>query len=67
MTAPDYLIAAWKERRALLQRQLEMLESRALHTGRSHAATAEQDIARTQSWIAELDALIAEHSGTRIA
>jgi len=63
MAVPDHLIAAWKERRAMLRRQLEMLESGKMRSGTNVIdATTKEDIARTQSWIAELDALIAEHS-----
>lgn len=63
MTVPDYLIAAWKERRTMLGHQLEMMESGEMHTGTNVLdATTKQDIARVRSWITELDTLIAEHS-----
>jgi hypothetical protein len=59
----DQLVASWKEQRAMLARQLEMLESGEMHTGTNVLdATTKRDIARLRSWIAELDALIAEHS-----
>jgi hypothetical protein len=57
------LVASWRERRAMLARQLEMLESGDMHSGTSALdTTTRQDIARLRSWIAELDALIAEHA-----
>jgi hypothetical protein len=59
----DHLFAAWKERRALLARQLDMLERGEMHSGTNVPdSTTKQDIKRLTSWIAELDALIAEHS-----
>ena len=61
MAAPDNLITTWKERRAMLVRQLEMLESGEMRTGTNVLdATTKQDTERVRSWIAELDALIAE-------
>ena len=54
------LIAAWKERRALLARQLEMLERGVMHSGTNVPdSTTQQNIQRVKSWIAELDTLIA--------
>jgi hypothetical protein len=63
MVSVTDLVAGWKERRALLARQLQMHESGEMRTGTNVLdATTTQDIARVRSWIAELDALIAEHS-----
>jgi hypothetical protein len=59
----DPLIASWKERRAMLALQLDWLESGKMRTGTNISdSTTKQDIARLRSWIAELDALIAEYS-----
>lgn len=63
MSNIDYLISAWKERRALLARQLDMLERGEMHSGTNVPdSTTRLDIARIKSWITELDALLAEHS-----
>jgi hypothetical protein len=59
----DPLIASWKDRRAMLALQLDWLESGKMRTGTNIPdSTTKQDIARLRSWIAELDALIAEYS-----
>jgi hypothetical protein len=59
----DPLVMAWKHRRAMLTTQLEWLESGKMRTGTNIPdATTRHDIMRLRSWIAELDALIAEHS-----
>jgi hypothetical protein len=67
MLAPEVdfepLVAAWKDRRSMLATQLEWLEGGRMRTGTNiSGATTQQDIARLRQWIAELDALIAEHS-----
>jgi hypothetical protein len=47
----------------MLATQLEWLEVCRMRTGTNiSSATTQQDIARLRKWIAELDALIAEHS-----
>jgi hypothetical protein len=62
IAAWNELIEAWKARRAMLARQLEMLESGEMQHGqKGFGDLVQQDIARTKSWIAELDALLAEH------
>jgi hypothetical protein len=56
-------ITAWKEHRALLAQQVEMLESGKPRTGTNVPdVTTGQDIQRIRSWIAQLNALISEHS-----
>jgi len=63
MSNIDHLIAAWKERRALLAHQLEMLGLSDMHIGTyTPDGAVKQDNKRLRLWIAELDALIAEHS-----
>ena len=67
MLAPEVdfepLVAAWKDRRSMLATQLEWLEGGRMRTGTNiSGATTQQDRARLRKWIAELDALIAEHS-----
>jgi hypothetical protein len=53
MAAID-LVGGWKERRALLARQLEMLENGKMRSGTNVLdATTKQDIARLRSWIAD--------------
>jgi hypothetical protein len=65
MLAPediDPLVASWIDRRAMLANQLHWMESGKMRTGTNIPnATTTQDIARLRSWIAELDALIAEY------
>jgi hypothetical protein len=57
------LVAAWTDRRSMLATQFEWLEVCRMRTGTNiSSATTQQDIARLRKWIAELDALIAEHS-----
>jgi hypothetical protein len=57
------LIAAWEGRRAMLALQLEWLEAGYMRNGSNpRDSTTNQDIARLRSWIAELDALMTEHS-----
>jgi len=48
----------WKPRRALLEQQLEMLESGKMRTGNSVLnSTTAQTAVRIKAWIADLDAL----------
>jgi hypothetical protein len=62
-TKMDAVIESWKERRAMLARQLQMLESGEMRAGTTVLNVhTEQDIQRLRSWIAELDELLAEHS-----
>jgi hypothetical protein len=57
------LVTSWNERRTMLAHQLQMMESGEMRSGTNVLnATTKQDIARLRSWIAELDALITEHS-----
>jgi hypothetical protein len=63
MSGLDVLLTSWRSRRAMLAEQLRMLESGKMHTGTDVLGNmTQQDILRTRSWIAELDALIAENS-----
>jgi hypothetical protein len=58
----DAVIESWKARRAMLARQLQMLESGEMRTRTTVLNVhTEQDIQRLKSWIAELDELLAEH------
>ena len=57
------LIGCWIARRAMLARQLELLESGEMRTGVDVLGNmVKEDTERTKSWIAELDALIADYS-----
>jgi hypothetical protein len=57
------LIECWIARRTLLARQLELLESGEMRTGTDILGhMVKEDTERTKSWIAELDALIADCS-----
>jgi polysaccharide deacetylase 2 family uncharacterized protein YibQ len=63
MASLDMLIAEWKQERASLARQLQMLENGTMHTGTSIlGSTTNETIARVKSWIKNLDELLAEYS-----
>lgn len=55
------LVELWKEQRAMLARQLEMLDSGEMSSGTdARNVLTKQDIERLKAWIAELDVLIGE-------
>jgi hypothetical protein len=63
MLAPEADFEPLVAARSMLATQLEWLEVGRMRTGTNiSSATTRQDIARLRKWLAELDALIAEHS-----
>jgi hypothetical protein len=59
----NILIECWIARRAMLARQLELLESGEMRTGTDVLGNmVKEDTERTRSWLAELDMLIADNS-----
>jgi hypothetical protein len=63
MSALDQLVASWKEERIMLARQLQILGTAEMRVGTNvPGSLTQQNLKRTREWIAELDALIAEHS-----
>ncbi len=57
------LIEDWIQIRATLQRHLKVLESAQMHTEASHLDNTTQfTIIRIKAWIADLNALLKEHS-----
>jgi hypothetical protein len=69
MTNLDVLIASWRARRAFLLQQLEQLqrggarhgEVRRVGLERQEVDLVHQDIQCIESWIANLDELLAQH------
>jgi hypothetical protein len=62
------LIEEWIEIRAMLQRQLKVLESGELRTGTTISdSTTQETIARIKGWINELNSLLKEFSRTHAA
>jgi hypothetical protein len=63
MSELDQLVASWKEERTMLARQLQILgKPPKCASEPACPAATQQNLKRTREWIAELDALIAEHS-----
>ena len=59
-----HLIEEWIEMRAMLQRQLTMLESGEMRAGLSDSTT-KATITRVKAWINEVNSLLKEYSSTQ--